>query len=76
MISGLGAIIIISANNFDTATTFVPVIIIMLLAVMLNFAVGAIERWVAPWQAEIPAAISRRALPDYFPENALARIAS
>jgi len=25
-ISGLGAIIITSANNFDTATTFVPII--------------------------------------------------
>ncbi len=52
-ISGLGAIIQISANNFDTATTFVPIIIIMLLAVSLNFLVGAIERKVAPWQAEI-----------------------
>jgi len=52
-ISGLGAIIQTSANNFDTATTFVPIIIIMLMAVALNFLVGAIERWVAPWQAEI-----------------------
>jgi ABC-type nitrate/sulfonate/bicarbonate transport system permease component len=52
-ISGLGAIIQTSANNFGTATTFVPIIIIMLLAVSLNFLVGAIERWVAPWQAEI-----------------------
>jgi NitT/TauT family transport system permease protein len=52
-ISGLGAIIQISANNFDTATTFVPIIIIMLMAVALNFFVGAIERRVAPWQAEI-----------------------
>src|ERR1700716_3630144 len=52
-ISGLGAIIQTSANNFDTATTFVPIIIIMLMAVSLNFFVGAIERWVAPWQAEI-----------------------
>jgi NitT/TauT family transport system permease protein len=52
-ISGLGAIIITSANNFDTATTFVPVLIIMLMAVGLNFLVGAIERLVAPWQAEI-----------------------
>ena len=49
-ISGLGAIIITSANNFDTATTFVP---IMLLAVALNFLIGVVERWVAPWQAEI-----------------------
>jgi NitT/TauT family transport system permease protein len=52
-ISGLGAIIISSANNFDTAATFVPIVIIMLLAVALNFLAGAIERWVAPWQAEI-----------------------
>jgi ABC-type nitrate/sulfonate/bicarbonate transport system permease component len=52
-ISGLGAIIIVSANNFDTATTFVPIVIIMLLAVGLNFLIGFIERWVAPWQAEI-----------------------
>jgi NitT/TauT family transport system permease protein len=52
-ISGLGAIIQTSANNFDTATSFVPVIIIMLMAVSLNFLFGAIERWVAPWQAEI-----------------------
>jgi ABC-type nitrate/sulfonate/bicarbonate transport system permease component len=52
-ISGLGAIIITSANNFDTATTFVPIIIIMLLAVALNFLIGVVERWVAPCQAEI-----------------------
>jgi NitT/TauT family transport system permease protein len=52
-ISGLGAIIITSANNFDTATTFVPIIIIMLMAVALNFLIGLVERWVAPWQAEI-----------------------
>jgi ABC-type nitrate/sulfonate/bicarbonate transport system permease component len=52
-ISGLGAIIQTSANNFDTATSFVPVIIIMLMAVALNFAFGVIERWVAPWQAEL-----------------------
>ena len=52
-ISGLGAIIITSANNFDTATTFVPIVIIMLLAVGLNFLIGAIEHRVAPWQAEI-----------------------
>src|SRR5579871_3738328 len=52
-ISGLGAIIQSSANNYDTATTFVPIIIIMLLAVVLNYCVGAIERWVAPWHAEI-----------------------
>ncbi len=52
-ISGLGAIIINSANNFDTATMFVPIIVLMVLATGLNALVGVVERWVAPWQAEI-----------------------
>src|SRR5271170_4221439 len=52
-ISGLGAIIITSANNFDTATMFVPIIVLMILAVGLNALIGAFERFVAPWQAEI-----------------------
>jgi NitT/TauT family transport system permease protein len=52
-ISGLGAVIINSANNFDTATMFVPIIILMVMAVGLNSLIGLIERKVAPWQAEI-----------------------
>ena len=52
-ISGLGAVIINSANNFDTATMFVPIIILMLMAVGLNGLIGWIEHRVAPWQAEI-----------------------
>jgi NitT/TauT family transport system permease protein len=52
-ISGLGAIIINSANNFDTATMFVPIIVLMVLATGLNWFIGLVERWVAPWQAEI-----------------------
>ncbi len=52
-ISGLGAIIINAANNFDTATMFVPIIVLMVLAVGLNALIGRIERAVAPWQAEI-----------------------
>ncbi len=52
-ISGLGAIIINSANNFDTATMFVPIIVLMVLAVGLNALIGWIEHIVAPWQAEI-----------------------
>ena len=36
-ISGLGAVIINSANNFDTATMFVPIIILMVMAVGLNW---------------------------------------
>jgi ABC-type nitrate/sulfonate/bicarbonate transport system permease component len=52
-ISGLGAIIINSANNFDTATMFVPIILLMLMAIGLNSLIGYVERKVAPWQAEI-----------------------
>ena len=52
-IGGLGGIIINSANNFDTATMFVPVIVIVLLAVGLTWLIGFIERRIAPWQAEI-----------------------
>src|SRR5262245_47786765 len=54
-ISGLGAIIITSANNFDTATMFVPIVILMVMAIGLTYLIGAVERWVAPWQAEIAA---------------------
>jgi ABC-type nitrate/sulfonate/bicarbonate transport system permease component len=52
-ISGLGAIIINSANNFDTATMFVPIVVLMVMAIGLNSLIGLVERLVAPWQAEI-----------------------
>jgi NitT/TauT family transport system permease protein len=52
-ISGLGAVIINSANNFDTATMFVPIIILMVMAIGLNSLIGWVEGKVAPWQAEI-----------------------
>jgi NitT/TauT family transport system permease protein len=52
-ISGLGAVIINSANNFDTATMFVPIIILMVIAIGLNGLIGWVEHKVAPWQAEI-----------------------
>ena len=52
-ISGLGGIIINSANNFDTASMFVPIVILMILATLLNNLVGWVERRVAPWQFEI-----------------------
>ncbi len=52
-ISDLGGIIINAANNFDTATMFVPIILLMVLAVGLNALIGRFERLVAPWQDEI-----------------------
>jgi ABC-type nitrate/sulfonate/bicarbonate transport system permease component len=54
-ISGLGGIIINSANNFDTARMFVPIVVIMVLATLLNALVGVVERRIAPWQAEMSA---------------------
>lgn len=52
-ISGLGAIIINAANSFDTASIFVSVIVIMILATGLNACVGWIEHYVAPWHMEM-----------------------
>jgi NitT/TauT family transport system permease protein len=52
-ISGLGGIIINSANNFDTATMFVPVVFLMAFACGLDALIGLIERRFMPWQAEI-----------------------
>lgn len=52
-ISGLGGIILNSANQFDTASMFVPIILLMVLAVGLTAFVGWLERKVAPWQTEI-----------------------
>lgn len=52
-ISGLGGIIINAGNNFDTATMFVPIIVLMVLAIGLNHLIGWLERVIAPWQAEI-----------------------
>jgi len=52
-ITGLGAVIINSANNYDTATMFVPIIILMVMAIGLNSFIGWVEHKVAPWQAEI-----------------------
>lgn len=54
-ISGLGGIIINAANNFDTARMFVPIVVLMVLATLLNTLVGFVERRVAPWQVEISA---------------------
>jgi NitT/TauT family transport system permease protein len=52
-ISGLGGIIINSANGFRTAEMFVPIVLIMVIAVVLSELIGWLEKIVAPWQAEI-----------------------
>ena len=67
-ISGLGAIIITSANNFDTATMFVPIVIFMVMAIGLNYLIGVVERWVAPGRPRSPG-VTRRAAPRGFPSG-------
>ena len=52
-ISGLGGIILNSANQFNTAAMFVPIIILMLIAVGLTSLVRWLERRLAPWQTEL-----------------------
>jgi len=52
-ISGLGGVIMSSANAFRTADMFVPIILIMVLAVLLTNFVEWIERRIAPWQTEL-----------------------
>lgn len=52
-INGLGGVIISSANSFRTAEMFVPIIILMVLAVVLTNLVSYIEHKVAPWQSEL-----------------------
>src|SRR2546423_184447 len=52
-ISGLGAIILNSAHNFHPPPLFVPIVVLMVLAIGLNGLIGWVEHRVAPWQAEI-----------------------
>ena len=48
-ISGLGGIIINSANNFQTARMFVPIVVLMVLAIGLSALLRIAERRFAPW---------------------------
>lgn len=52
-ISGLGGLVINAGQRFDTASMFVPIIVLMLLGIGLTRLVGYIEKKVAPWQTEL-----------------------
>lgn len=52
-LSGLGGIIIHAANSFRTADMFVPILLVMLMAIVLEKLIDLLERVVAPWQREI-----------------------
>jgi ABC-type nitrate/sulfonate/bicarbonate transport system permease component len=50
-ITGLGAMIVKYGNQYDTASMFVPTLVLMVLGVLLTAAVRRAEIWIAPWKA-------------------------
>ena len=50
-ITGLGALIVKYGNQYDTASMFVPILILMLLGVALTSLVRKVEEMFAPWRA-------------------------
>lgn len=51
-LGGLGGLIVDAGTRFDTATLFVPVIILMAMGVGLTAFIGWLERRVAPWHGQ------------------------
>jgi NitT/TauT family transport system permease protein len=49
-ITGLGALIVKYGNHYDTASMFVPILILMLLGVALTALVRRVEEMFAPWR--------------------------
>ncbi len=49
-ITGLGALIVKYGNQYDTASMFVPIFVLMLLGIGLSLAVRRAEEWIAPWK--------------------------
>jgi NitT/TauT family transport system permease protein len=49
-ITGLGALIVKYGNQYDTATMFVPIFVLMFLGVTLSMIVRNLEQWIAPWR--------------------------
>lgn len=50
-ITGLGALIVKYGNQYDTASMFVPILVLMVLGVLLTSAVRRLEDMFAPWRA-------------------------
>lgn len=49
-ITGLGALIVKYGNEYDTASMFVPIFVLMLLGVTLSTGVRRLEQRIAPWR--------------------------
>jgi NitT/TauT family transport system permease protein len=50
-ITGLGALIVKYGNQYDTASMFVPIFVLMLLGVVLTYLLRWAEKAVAPWRS-------------------------
>jgi NitT/TauT family transport system permease protein len=50
-ITGLGAMIVKYGNQYDTASMFVPILMLMFLGIGLTIMVRAAEDYFAPWRA-------------------------
>lgn len=51
-ITGLGAMIVKYGNQYDTASMFVPILMLMLLGVALTMMVRKAEEFFAPWRGK------------------------
>ena len=49
-ITGLGALIVKYGNQYDTASMFVPILMLMILGVTLSVIVKRAEKMIAPWR--------------------------
>jgi NitT/TauT family transport system permease protein len=49
-VTGLGAMIIKYGNQYDTASMFVPIFMLMLLGVLLTTVLQNLDRRIAPWR--------------------------
>lgn len=49
-INGLGAMIVKYGNQYDTASMFVPILVLMLLGVTLTVALRSMDKYFAPWR--------------------------
>ncbi|MGH6859144.1 MAG: ABC transporter permease [Phyllobacterium sp.] len=49
-VTGLGAMIIKYGNQYDTASMFVPIFMLMLLGVLLTTVLQKLDRRIAPWR--------------------------
>ena len=46
---GMGAVIIRSANTYNTDQSFAAIMLIVIWSVSMTQLVGLVERWLAPW---------------------------